>query len=91
MPLNNSRCRITQLSFNFETNEFFEIARNNTAGECDVLGVILPRLEKPRISQIVEGYEIIVGEFDRINNEVRSYFSSAFRKQVETVNLGKMP
>lgn len=84
VPLNNSACRTTQLSLNFETQEFFEIARNNTAGDCEtVLGVTLPRLEKPRVSRIVDGREIINGEFEAIREETFTYFSSSFRNQIE--------
>ena len=71
VPLDNRACRTTQFSFNFETTEFFEIARNNTAGDCETsLGVTFPRLDKPRVSQIVDGREIIGAEFKRIRDEV---------------------
>lgn len=54
VPHNHTACRINQLSLNFVTKEFFEIARNNTSGDCETsLGVALPRLERPRLSQIV--------------------------------------
>ena len=83
VPLDNTACRTTQLTFNFETNEFFEIARDNTAADCETsLGVTLPRLEKPRVSQIVDGREIIGAEFKRIRDEANSYLSSTFRKRV---------
>ena len=83
VPVENNACRTTQLSFNFETNEFFEIARNNKAGDCETsLGVTLPRLEKPRVSQIVDGREIIGAEFKRIRDEANSYLSGTFRKRV---------
>ena len=83
VPLDNRACRTTQFSFNFETTEFFEIARNNTAGDCETsLGVTLPRLDKPRVSQIVDGREIIGAEFKRIRDEVNGYLSSTFRKRV---------
>ena len=86
VPLNSSGCRINQLSFNFETDEFFEIARNNTADECEtVSGAILRRLEKPRVSQIVDGREIVDAEFKRMRDEAYSYISSAFRERLETL------
>ena len=86
VPLNNSACRTTQLSLNFETQEFFEIARNNTAGDCEtMLGVTLPRLEQPRVSQIVDGREIISAEFKAISDETFTFFSSSFRNRVETL------
>lgn len=83
VPLNTAGCRINQLSLNFETQEFFEIARNNTEGDCEtILGDTLPRLEAPRVSRIVDGREIVREEFDAISEETFTFFSSAFRKRV---------
>ncbi len=86
VPMNTTTCRTTQISLNFETQEFFEIARNNTAGDCEtMLGVTLPRLEKPRVSQIVDGREIVNSEFKAISEETFTFFSSAFRDQVDAL------
>ncbi|WP_457578815.1 hypothetical protein [Ensifer adhaerens] len=86
IPYNSAACRINQLSLNFATKEYFEIARNNTSGDCDTgLGVNLPRLEKPRVSQIIDGREIIDAEFKRIDEEARGYLSSVFRKRVGSI------
>ncbi|MDW9781943.1 hypothetical protein GOB92_27925 [Sinorhizobium meliloti] len=83
IPYNATGCRINQLSLNFATKEYFEIARNNTSGDCDTgLGVQIPRLVKPRVSQIIDGREIISAEFKRIDDEARGYLSSAFRKRL---------
>ncbi|WP_037454220.1 hypothetical protein [Sinorhizobium fredii] len=86
VPYNSTACRINQLSLNFATKEYFEIARNNTAGDCDTgLGVKLPRLDKPRVSQIVDGREIVDAEYKRIDEEARGYLSSAFRKRLGSI------
>ena len=86
-PMIATGCRVNQLSFNFTTKEYFEIARNNTAGDCQTsLGITLPLLQKPRVSQFVDGSDIIAGEFKRISNEVQTYYSSAFRSRVQTLN-----
>ena len=86
VPLNNSACRTNQLSFNFDTQEFFEVARNNTLGECEtMLGSTLPRLEKPRLSRIVDGREIVSAEFEAINEETLTFLSSSFRSRVEEI------
>lgn len=88
VPMNNATCRTNQLTLNFETQEFFEIALNNTAGDCEtMLGVTLPRLEKPRVSQIVDGREIVDAEFEAIRNETYTFFSSAFRAQIDALRL----
>ncbi|MBB6507245.1 hypothetical protein F4695_000564 [Rhizobium soli] len=90
IPSQSTACRVSQLNFNFSTNEFFEIARNNTATDCKTtLGVTLPRLEKPRISQIVDGTQIVAAEFRRINNVTKGYYSSSFRKRVADLNQAK--
>ena len=84
VPLNNSACRINQLSLNFETKEFFEIARNKSTGDCDTMpGLTLPRLTKPRVSRIVDGRKIINAEFKAISEESFTFFSSSFRSRVE--------
>ena len=84
VPLNSTACRTNQLSFNFETQEFLEVARNKMPGDCKtMLGVTLPRLEKPRVSRIVDGRKIIRAEFKAIGEETFTFFSSAFRSRVE--------
>ncbi|MFG6661446.1 hypothetical protein [Sulfitobacter sp. 915] len=86
VPMNNTACRTNQLSFNFETKEFFEIARNNTSENCQLFGESnIPRLEKPRISQIVDGWDIISDEFEAIKKEAYSFYSSSFRSQLEAL------
>lgn len=86
VPINSTGCRINQLSLNFETQEFFEIARNNTTGDCEtMLGEALPRLDKPRVSRIVDGQDIINAEFNAISKETFTFFSTAFRDRVGTL------
>ncbi|MCO6389394.1 hypothetical protein [Aliihoeflea sp. 40Bstr573] len=85
VPLDAHRCRINQLNLNFATDEYFEIVRNNTAGDCETaLGVALPRLERPRLSQIVDGRDIVNAEFQRLDDEAYGYLSSDFRRKVHT-------
>ncbi|MCP8894322.1 hypothetical protein KYK29_05220 [Shinella daejeonensis] len=91
VPYEVTGCRINQLSLNFNTNEFFEIARNNTSGDCEtLLGVTLPRLEKPRMSQIVEGRDIIDAEFKRINDEAFEFLSSDFRARIAALKRERL-
>jgi len=85
---NSTACRTNQLSLNFATQEFFEIVRNNIAGNCEtMLGVTLPRLEKPRVSQIVDGREIVAAEFKAISEETYTFFWSAFRARLDAFSL----
>ena len=85
-PLIRGKCRIPELRLNFKSKEFYEIVTNSPEGKCDLeLGGSLPRLEKPRISQIVDGDPLIRKVFSEIDREAYEYFSSDFRKQVEIV------
>ena len=74
-------CRTTSLSLNFKTKEFYQITRN-AGGDCEALGVMFEPLDKPRISQIVDGGEIISEEFTKVEQAAFDVLSSDFRKQV---------
>lgn len=78
----SSGCRINTLNLNFETKEFFEIARNQ-AGECEVLGTSMPKLDRPRVSQILDGKEIISTEFANLKKTAYEVLSSEFRAKVD--------
>lgn len=85
-PLNEGKCRIPELRLNFASDEFYEITTNAPEGKCDLpLGGSFPKLEKPRISQIVDGDPIIQAEFDKIKNETYQYLSSEFRVKAEAI------
>ena len=75
-------CRTNSLNLNFETEEFFEIARNQ-GGDCNVFGTEFPRLEQPRISQIVDGSDIIQHEFSTLKKKAFEVLSSEFRSRIE--------
>jgi hypothetical protein len=85
IPLIAEGCRINQLSFNFKTKEFYEIARNNKQGDCKIGDITLPKLEKPRVSEIVDGEPIHREVFARIRRESLEYFSAEFRSQVKAL------
>ena len=78
-------CRVTALNLNFETKEFYQIMRNGT-GDCEMMGRAFPKLEKPRIAQIVDGEDIISEEFGALRQKAFSLLSSAFREKVEKLN-----
>jgi hypothetical protein len=83
----DGKCRTTTLSFNFRTKEFFEITRN-AGGDCEILGVKMPRLDKPRISQIVDGKQIVEQEFHALQKVAYDYLASSFRAQVDKAAKG---
>ena len=65
----SSECRSTQLNINFNSNEVFEITRNNKTDECKntMLNQLLesqgeesmPDLDKPRIAKLVPSNDLI--------------------------------
>jgi hypothetical protein len=79
---NNESCRTVALNYNFKTKEFFETTRN-TGKKCDFLGTAIPKLPKPRISQVIDGKKIIQAEYSKIQERAYSYLASDFRKQID--------
>ena len=77
-------CRTTSLSLNFKTEEFYQITRN-AGGNCEVLGVTFEPLDKPRISQVVDGEQIINEEFAKVEQAAFEVLASDFRKQVNNL------
>lgn len=75
-------CRTTSLNLNFKTKEFYYITLN-AGGDCEFMGVSLDKLTKPRISQIVDGSQIINEEYARIQKSAYDVLSSDFRKKVD--------
>lgn len=86
-PLGTSEsCRTTNLSFNFKTKEFYFITRN-AGGSCKLpLGGELEKLKKPRVAQIVDGEKIINEKFSAIKQAAHNVLSSAFRKNIESLD-----
>lgn len=77
------KCRTTTLNLNFRTKEFYEIARN-TGGDCEVMGTKLPKLEKPRISQIVDGKDVYEREFQQLQESAFKALASDFQRKAAT-------
>ena len=80
----STACRTTTMNLNFKIKEFYQVTRN-TGRECDVLGVRLPRLDRPRVVQIVNGAKIIDEEFAKIQKSAFDVFSSEFRSRVDKI------
>ncbi len=85
-PLGTSDdCRNTSLSLSFKTKEFYQITKN-AGGDCKILGAEIPKLNKPRIAQIVDGSKLIDEEFASVQKKAFEVLSSAFRKKVATLD-----
>ena len=72
------------MSLNFKTKEFYFITKN-AGGKCEFLGTKVDKLPKPRISQIVDGEQIINKEFRKIAKAAYEVLSSDFREKAEKI------
>lgn len=89
-PMEEGTCRINELRLNFAAKEFYEITTNAPQGNCEMpLGGSLPRLEKPRIAQIVDGDPLISEQFQKINQETFQFLASDFKAKVEAASPPK--
>lgn len=77
-----SACRTTTMNLNFATKEFYQITRNS-GRKCEVMGEVIPPLERPRISQIVNGEPVHAEVFAAIEKAAFDALSSDFRRKVE--------
>ncbi len=77
-----SGCRKTSFNLNFKTKEFYQITRNGDK-ECEVLGTTFPKLEKPRIAQIVDGEKIINTEFANLKKMTFEMLSVEFQNKIK--------
>lgn len=85
----SSDCRTTTMNLNFKTKEFFLVTRN-AGGSCDALGVSLPKLTQPRISQIIDGKKVIETEFSRVEKAAFDALSNDFKTKIQSL-MGKSP
>ena len=76
-----SGCRKTSLNLNFKTKEFYQITRNGDK-DCEINGVTFPKLEKPRIAQIVDGEKIINREFSKLKKMAFEMLSVDFKNTI---------
>lgn len=85
-PLITGGCRQPEIRLNFSNQEFYQIIMNAPEGNCEtLLGGSLPKLERPRIAQIVDGDPIIRAVFQKIREENYKFLSSEFRAKAEIV------
>jgi hypothetical protein len=75
-------CRKTSFNLNFKTKELYQIMRNGDK-ECEILGTTSPKLEKPRITQIVDGKKIINTEFANLKKMTFEMLSVEFQNKIK--------
>ena len=76
------RCRTTNLSLNFTTKEYYFITKNLTDG-CEVMGQKIPKLEKPRTTQIIDGWKTIHAIYADMRKSAYNALSSSFRAELD--------
>ena len=76
-----SGCRKTSINLNFKTKEFYQITRNGDK-ECEINGTVFPKLEKPRIAQVIDGEEIINTEFSNLKKMAFEMLSFDFQSKI---------
>jgi hypothetical protein len=81
-PPMGSSCRSTTMDLNFNTKEFYLITKN-TSQDCEVFGLKMEPLKKPRISEIVDGKKIIADERQAFSQKTYDMLSSEFRSRLE--------
>lgn len=83
-PETEGTCRVNELRLNFANKEFYEFTTNAPEGKCEMpLGGSFPKLERPRIAQIVDGQPIITAKFEQIRQDTYKFLSSEFRARVD--------
>jgi len=80
-----TQVRISSLSLNFKTKEFFWITKNSGNDTNLITGEKVEPLKKPRIAQFVKGDKIVADYFKKLNSDARFFRSSEFRKKVEVL------
>lgn len=70
-------CRVTTLTINSNSNEIYEITRNNETESCQQ-GFNLPSLETPRIARMVPGYETVDKWWDERRDKVSEFANPRF-------------
>ena len=84
-PETSPECFKEELTFNFQTEEFFQITKNGVDANCTAGKDATPveRLTQPLVSSFVNGGPIAEAQLKRLEDEVYQSFSSDYRKQVE--------
>ena len=72
-----SNCRTNLLTINTNTNEVFEVTRNNNSEGCKLGDMtISPPLEQPRIARLVDGFDATNAYWKSRKKETRDFVST---------------
>lgn len=75
------QCPNTKLQLNFKAKEYYLITMN-AGEECELLGVKIPKLDKPRISKIVDGKKLIAAEYESFRKQQYELLASEYRNEI---------
>lgn len=78
-------CRINVLTINTSSKEIFQMTRNTTNEKCSVAGFDVPKLEKPKIAQLVNGYKIAEDYYKLRQEDRLKTLNPEYRKILESV------
>lgn len=84
------QCRTTLLTLNSSTEEVYEIARNAASEGCGVQDspFSLPPLESPRISRMVDGWDVTYEYWQQRKRKTSEYLNSRIRDEAFLHALG---
>jgi peptidoglycan hydrolase-like protein with peptidoglycan-binding domain len=86
------KCRTTLLTLNMNSNEVYEVTRNNETKECrEEEFFSLPRLDKPRIARLVPGWKVTRDFWEKRRDVVGKYANPRVRQEVEATMKALQP
>ncbi len=77
-------CTTRTLSLNFGAKEVTSIARNNGGTCTTLLGQEMPKLDRPEVRVLRDGFQTTYDYFDELDSAVREGWSSEFLKALPT-------
>src|SRR5262249_11546474 len=81
-PMVDKPCRNTKLQLNFKAKEYYMITTNAGEKGCEIFGQKIGKLEKPRISRIVDGEKLMQAESDAFRKKQYEMLASECRNQI---------
>ena len=79
----SSDCRTSTLTINFNSEEVFEITRNNKTKQCREGFLALPSLEKPRIARLVSGWDRTYKWWDDRKEKISEYMNPRYKNEMK--------
>lgn len=81
----SGECRITLLTLNLNSNEVYEVTRNNESQKCLQAYLSLPKLDKPRVARLVPGWKTTYEFWQKRREIVSKYNNPRVIQEMESV------